>query len=442
MQKEDLAPHVKEISQVLNGSIDDDQITKELKTFLEVYRVSLETAKRSIIRKYGGNPALLSGGQRKRIGELTGNEQRVDLLVKVISVNKKEIEIDGTYKPILYGIFADESGTASFTAWDADRFDFNKGDALLVRNAYTKEWNGQLQINLGNKAIVERQDADSINFSEIELPKFTETKQVKIAELQEGMNNVTVTGRILSVEKRIVETSDGSKTVYSGVIADATGKTQFSAWHNFELKQNDVITVKGAYVRGWRGIPQLNFGERAEVSKFSGTFPSLIDLSQSVLRTIVDLEKIGGGIDVRVKGVVVDVRDGSGLIFRCPTCKRVIQRNLCRIHGTVEPLPDLRIKAVVDDGESVLTAIMNRKITESLLGMTLDEAMKKAKEMMTPDVVKEEIENKLIAQPIEISGNVTKDEYGLMMVVGSARIALPDIKTEATTLLSELEGFS
>ncbi len=440
MEREELAPHVREIARVLGKDVDEQAIWKELETYLNLYRVSLETAKRSIVKKLGGDPSSLAKGTRKQIGQLGVSEQSVDLLVKVITVNQRDIEVDGTSKPILYGILGDESGTVPFTAWDADRYAFGKGDVVLIRNAYTKEWGGQPQVNLGNRAIVEPQDPGAVSIGEGQGPYYQEPKEVRIAGLQDNMGNVTVTGRVMTLEKKSVETSAGAKTVFSGTIADETGKVQFSAWHDFELKQNEVITIRGAYVRGWRGIPQLNFGERAQVIRPQVKFPGAAELSRPTARSIGDLERAGGGIEILVTGTIVDIRKGTGLIFRCPECNRVVQKGSCRIHGTVSASPDLRIKAVVDDGSSAMTAIMGRKITESLTGIGLEDALRKAREAMNPDVIGEKIEGKLFAQPVELVGNVTSDEYGLMMIVSAAKIVVPEVREQAAALLATMEG--
>jgi replication factor A1 len=253
------------------------------------------------------------------------------------------------------------------------------------------------------------------------------------------MGGVTVTARILSLEKREVDVSGEKRIVHSGILADETGKVQFSAWYDFELKPNDLITIRGAYVRSWRGIPQLNFGERSQVTRTNIKFPSGADLAKPKTRSIGDLEKIGGGIDVLVRGTVVEVRKGSGLIFRCPECNRVVQKSSCRVHGSVQAQPDLRIKAVVDDGIATMTAVISRKLTESIMKMSLEESMRLAKEAMDPNVILEKIDEKLFAQPIELEGNVTSDEYGLMMIVSSARVSVPEVRNEASALLNQLE---
>jgi len=440
MEKQELAPHVAEISRVLGNKVSEEQIAKELDTYLNLYRVSLETAKRSVVRKLGGDPNALSKGVQKKLSELAGAEQSVDLLVKVLSANRKDIEQNGEVKTLIYGLMADESGSMAYTAWDADRFQLERGQVLLVRNAYTKEWNGKPQLNLGTRATIETQPQDAVKLPEgMDVPIYGPTT-AKVSDLQEGMNSVTITVKVLQVETRKIETQEGPKTVYSGTVADETGRVQFSSWHDFNLIKDEVVQIRGGYVRSWRGIPQLNFGERADVQRVKGHFPADVDLSKPRPRSIGELEMVGGAYDVVVAGVVVDVKKGSGLIQRCPQCNRLVQNKLCRLHGKVEGQYDLRIKAVVDDGAGAITAVLNKEITEALVGITLEQAIKDAREAMDPEVVKEKVEERLLAKPIEVRGNVISDDYGLMMIVSEARMFVPEVRGEAANLLSELEG--
>jgi hypothetical protein len=45
----------------------------------------------------------------------------------------------------------------------------------------------------------------------------------------------------------------------------------------------------------------------------------------------------------------------------------------------------------------------------------------------------------LIAQPVEVRGNVTKDEFGIMMIVNSADMLKIDVEKEAREMLDDLE---
>ena len=93
--KEELAPHVQDINRALGNKVSEQEIERELSSYLNVYRVSLDTAKRSIVKKHGGNPATLANGVSKTLRELMPGEQSVNLLARIVSVNEKDVTIEG-----------------------------------------------------------------------------------------------------------------------------------------------------------------------------------------------------------------------------------------------------------------------------------------------------------------------------------------------------------
>lgn len=438
-ENEIIAPHIDDVFRVLKDKVEKEEIERELKQYLTEYRIPLSTAKQMLVRKYGGSPSELGLGVQKTIEELESNESSVDLLAKMIAVNHKEVNVGGEKKKIAYGILGDQTASVTFTAWDIQDWKFQKGDVVKVQNAYTKEWRGKPQINIGDRTIIKLEPKDA-------LPKFVATPvsnpmNFQVKDLREGVSNVSLMARVLTMEERIVEVNGEEKTVYSGLMADETGKVQYSAWHDFNLKVGDVIKIEGGYVKSWRGIPQLGFDERAKVELLGkDKMPPLDDLAINQVYQIEELLDRGGAVDVTIEGVIIDIRRGSGLIFRCPECKRVLQKGVCRIHGEVDGTADLRIKAVLDDGTGALTAIMGRSITESLLGKDVEECKKMAKEALDQGVISDELENLLIATPIRITGDATIDDFGIMLISKNAEMMGIDVQKEARALLEELEG--
>src|SRR3989449_8067859 len=129
--REELAPHVHDINRALGNKVSEQEIERELSSYLNVYRVSLDTAKRSIVKKHGGNPATLAVGVSKTIRELVPGEQSVNLLVRVVSVNEKDGTVEGETKRILYGILGDPTTTITFTAWE--RLPMTLANGAIVR---------------------------------------------------------------------------------------------------------------------------------------------------------------------------------------------------------------------------------------------------------------------------------------------------------------------
>jgi replication factor A1 len=437
MDDETLAPHVEEINRALGGKLSEEDIANELKRYLEVFGLSLPVAKRTIVKRHGGDTGNFSAGFQRKLAEIRPNEPNVDFIAKILSVNSKEITVKGEKKPIMFGFIGDDTTTLPWTAWDTEGMELQKGDVISVKGAYTREYQGRVQVNFGNRISIKKEDPTTIG--EIHIAQGP-PRVVNIGQLREGMGFVEVKGRLLSVDERTVVVKGEPKKIFSGVVADETGKVPFTAWSDFKLKQGEVVRISKGTVKGWRGIPQLSFDERAELTRILEKFPSIEELQKIGRSMISEVAGRGGASDVVVEGVVTEVRDGSGLIMRCPECKRALQKGTCKVHGRVEGYPDLRIKATLDDGSGAVSLIVGRELTEKLIDTTLDESMAKAKESMNFDIVKDMIEEKLTLRVLKVVGNIKADEYGLSMIVQDGELPKHEVRPEAERLLVELEA--
>ena len=436
MERTELTPHIEEIKRVLGDKIDDEQIETELRKYLDDYHVDVNAAKRGIIRKYGGNDSgfATASNVAKKIADLTGTEANVDVIAKIVYVETKNITVKGLNKTIVSGILGDDTGTASFTVWEPGAVQLEKGSAYTFKNCYCKLWNDRVQINIGNRGRIET--AMGVEFNVPNSGASLSASDVKIGDIRDGMGSVNVTGKILSVEARKINSRGEEKIVFSGIIADGTGKIQYSAWHDFELKEGESISAKNCYIRAWKGIPQLNIGDRATVDRIGTDI--VVDDGESQ-KTVADVTRIGGGLDITIEGVVVDVKNGSGLIKRCPTCNRSMYNGICSVHGTVEGVPDMRMKLVVDDGTGAIGAIVNRADTEKLTGVSMTAAMGLAA-ARGEGVVIRELMGKILLRRVRITGNVMSDDFGPSMIVRSASDVEVDVQGEAEKLLSEVEA--
>ncbi|KYK20975.1 hypothetical protein AYK21_01105 [Thermoplasmatales archaeon SG8-52-2] len=432
MVKDDLDSHVDDILNTLKDDseveVSREEIVKELGKFME-YGVPIDQAKQTLIKKYGGQATFSSSEQsseRKLISDLQPNERSVNLLCRVIAVNPKEITVKGEIRKIFYGILGDESGTISFTAWSSE-LDLEKGDVVEISNAYTKEWQGNVQLNLGDRIGIKKTDKKKLPESAFE------PKTVKIKDLRSGIGLVDVTARILELTERETEVDGETKKVFSGIIADETGKAQFTSWHDFKFKEEDVLQITGGYVKSWKGIPQLTFDQKATVKKLDNNKIPKKDLQIQRMPLFRIVEK-RGALDVEVEGTIIEIRQGSGVILRCPECNRAILNDECSIHGKVEGKKDLRVKLVVDDGTGSITSILNKDLAEKILDNTLKEYQK-----MDEDSLFEDMNKKLFAQRISLQGNALGDEFGTTLLAKNAKLVDFDINQEADKLSQELE---
>ncbi|QKY16500.1 replication factor A [Halorubrum sp. CBA1229] len=175
-----------------------------------------------------------------------------------------------------------------------------------------------------------------------------------------------------------------------GLLGDESGTIKFVAFETSDL-------------------PELTEGQAYELSnvvtdEYEGSYS--VKLNRTTGITEIDEEiEVGDNADT-VEGALVDIQSGSGLIKRCPEddCTRVLQNGRCSEHGQVEGEFDLRIKGVLDDGETVTEVIFDREATEELTGMGLEEAKDMAMDALDTTVVAEEMADDVLGRYYRVTG--------------------------------------
>ena len=423
---DDVSSYIDDIVSMIgeDAEVEREELEKEFRRFLE-YGVPPDQAKRTLVKKFSNGKKV----EFRKLSEVKPNESNVNLLCRVVTVNPKEVKVRGEPRKIFYGLLGDETGVVPFTSWSSS-ISLEKGDVVEISNAYTKEWQGVVQVNFGERTSVKKVEDDR-------LPEVShEPKPCKIADLHTAFGEVDVTVKILDVSEKEVDVNGEKKKVYVGTLGDETGKAQFTAWHDFKLKKGDVVRVVGGYTRFWKGIPQLTFDDRANVEKVSKE----VEVS-SQLVPLHKLVERRGGLDVSVEGTVIEVREGSGFIERCPECKRLIQNGECKVHGKVKGVGDLRAKLVVDDGTAGIGVVVGRELTEQLIGKTFEECKRIASEEGSEAVLRL-LRERLLTKRVALRGNALGDEFGTTLIARDAKVVDLDVRKEALELLQKMEGES
>ena len=176
----------------------------------------------------------------------------------------------------------------------------------------------------------------------------------------------------------------------TGLVGDETGQVKFVAWTNAGIEE----MVEGkCYVLE-------NVVTNVYNDKVSVTF------NKTSIITEID-EDIEVGYTTSVfTGVLVAIKGGSGLIKRCNTCNRAMKSGTCSEHGNVEGTNDMRIMAVLDNGIETMDVLLNREITESVWGPTMDEASKMAFDALDASVVVDDMHNTLVGRYYTMSGSL------------------------------------
>ncbi|WP_267641100.1 replication factor A [Haloarchaeobius amylolyticus] len=156
-------------------------------------------------------------------------------------------------------------------------------------------------------------------------------------------------------------------------------------------------------------LPELEEGKSYSLTnvitdEYEGNFSVKLNRTTGIEELDEDVEV--GDDSTTVEGALVDIQSGSGLIKRCPEedCTRVLQNGRCAEHGEGEGEFDLRIKAVVDDGIDAHEVIFDKEATESVAGITLDEAKQMAMDALDTTVVADEISDAIMGTYYRVQG--------------------------------------
>jgi replication factor A1 len=373
-----------------------------------------------------------------RLRDVGGLSPQVHVVGRVVSARRREVvrRSDGGRRPLLSGLLSDGSASVRFTWWDPPREGIERGTILRAVGAEVREFRGRVElvftwktrVGPAGPAELPRLDGDR-------LPLCT------VRDLKEGNEGFRLEARVLSVQAKPVQVGEERRIVHEGLLADATGAMSFASWSDFALVPGEAVRISGGYVRAFRGRRQLVLDERGVVVRIEPTgLPELAEWTHRPARPIADVEEEGGGEATAIEGVVVGVLPPSGLVHRCPECRRLVTGGLCRVHGRVTGVADLRARLVLDDGTGAATVAAGREATERLWGISLEDARERLRGLHDASVLEEQLLEAVVGRRLVVRGSATRDDFGLTVTPETIEPAEIDLEAAADELAARLHG--
>ncbi len=371
-----------------------------------------------------------------RLRDLRLGSGPVEIVARVLRAERREItrSSDGGRRSLLSGLLSDGTATVRFTWWDPPREGVERGDVLRAVAPEVREFRGRTELSFGWKTRVGPA-------SEAELPvvRPEEIPSRGLKDLTDPMEGFRVVARVVRVAERSVTVGDERRVVYDGLLADGGATVGFSAWVDFRLRSGEAVEIVGAYVREFRGTPQLVLDERASVRRVEGTdLPTPATVLDAPPVAIAQLEDTGGAASASVQGVVVGLLPPSGLVYRCPRCRRSVQDGTCREHGPVTGIPDLRARLVLDDGTGALTVNADRATTERLWGTTLEQVLSGLRDRPDPAAWESSLLEAVFGRRLRVRGSATRDDFGVTLQPDTVEPAEVDLDASADRLSARL----
>jgi replication factor A1 len=419
----DVEAHAEELASDLG--VDKEEVREQLENLL-AYSVPVDEAKGSIRRKYAGEGGGDATPESVDVADITTESGPVTVTARVLTVGTRTIRYQGEDRTIREGELADETGVISYTAWED--FGLEPGDSVTVGNASVREWEGEPELNVGGSSTV------TVATEAVETP-YEVGGDRDLRELRAGDRGRNIEMHVLESDDRVIDGRDGETTIREGVLADGTARLPFTDWQARDaLQEGADFRLEDVYVREFRGVPQVNLTEFTTVEPLDRAV-SVPDAAPRL--TVDEAVATGGMFDVEVVANVIAVRDGSGLIERCPECGRVVRNGQCRAHGEVDAEDDLRVKAILDDGTATVTAVLDADLTAEVYGGDIDEAREAATEAMDRGVVAETIRERIVGREYRVRGDLSVDDYGANLDVNEFERSDDDPAERALDLLED-----
>ena len=325
---------------------------------------------------------------------------------------------------VVRGRMADESGTIGFLSWEP--FDHEVGSLVKIDGAQVRTFRDTPELNFGRTTKVELYH-DS-NFADAE--SLMEQNIVTISQLRDGSRDVEAIVQITEWTKRSFVRDGQEKFLWSGQIADPSGKCRMSAWEELPISESDLpvtVKVRGVRVRAWQGIPDITVDKADQVEILESTpWDGSIDLSNHVVEVaLTELVNGSSRVGISTQGVVASVREDCGIIMRCTQCRRVLRDGNCNQHGDDEGNQDVRLRLVIDDGMSTSSLLINKEATLNLLNTT-EEKIKAEIDSDGQMEFVQRLRGKLLGRLVIASGRTIVDEQGAMILADKTELVEQD----------------
>ena len=386
-----------------------------------------------------GTRVVTTPGEPVEINTIT-SEGSVTVVGRLLASRKDQIHRkDGSGSiDVVRGRIADDSGAIGFLSWES--FDHEVGSLIKIENAQVRTFRDTPEINIGSSTKIEiYHDANFSTADDLAAQSIS-----KIEDLRDGSRDVDIVVEVQKMTKRTFTNADGEeKSVWSGDIADPTGRCRCSIWSEppFDIDSTPIVMrLRSVRVRAWQGIPDITIDDVSQIELLAATpWGDDIDLSTNVVEVpLHDLVSGASRVGISTSGFIVSVREDSGIISRCPECRRVLRDGVCFTHGEQDGDSDVRLRLVLDDGIGSLSLMVNKIAATDLLSMDEEKITKEIEENGSMAFV-QQIRELLLGRKMKVSGRTFVDEQGSMLISDAVELLESDSALDASELRTKWE---
>ncbi|MDP6912644.1 MAG: hypothetical protein QF736_01815 [Candidatus Thalassarchaeaceae archaeon] len=398
--------------------------------------LNINRTTRVTVVKEGGGSAPPTGNEPLTIARASEVEGFVNIVGRVMSAKPDVIvRKDGSGEiPIVRGKIADDSGSIGFLSWK--EFEHEEGSLVKIVGASVRKFRETPEIQINDGTVIETYRDTAFP----DMAELVESEKVSIADLRNGMRDVSITLQVENWAQRTFESQDGSsRVVRSGDVMDPTGRCRLTAWCDFDPKPGDSIRIEGGRVQFWQGSPDLVIDDLEQVSSLSEAPWETIDPENHWVEVgLTEITQGGSRRGISTSGTIVAINGGSGIIERCPECRRMLRDGSCTEHGAQRGEEDLRLRFVLDDGVSNANLFLGKEPAEEFLGMGMDE-IKSEISSIGKEVFVSNLRRRVLARKMTVHGRCAVDGQGAMLFADKVDLVEPKPAEDAERVMQKWE---
>ena len=237
---------ISSLKTMIKTPVEDSELRARLDTYLNKYLMDIESSKRAIVKEYGGSDrnyippddpdTPLSERSFKRGSYMT-------FVAKVVKKTTDYFRNSGKTKYVTW--VEDNSDTAKIISWDGE-LDVETGKVYRF-----KSWKVEYNDYEKDNTISPGNNGGFVETGEYDIQSGAYRRNIKFAvgfdELEDGMSNIVVAGRVRSIRLR---QSGGRGPAIKGVMDIDGGAIEFISWdEGLDLNEGDDVCINRVKVK-------------------------------------------------------------------------------------------------------------------------------------------------------------------------------------------------
>ncbi len=257
--------------------------------------------------------------------------------------------------------------------------------------------------------LVSEEGAAHIIANEFGIKLFEVSGDLKIKDILMGMKSVDVSGKVLrKYELREFNTEKRKGKVANLMMGDETGTIRIVFWNDktndfAQIKEEDIIKIKGAYVRDNAGRKELHMGDSSHII----INPANVTINTRERKEYArkHIKELEDGMSAEIIGTILQVFDVK-FFEVCPKCNKRLRlredQYACDEHGSQTPTYNYVMNVYLDDGTGNIRTIFWKQQSQRLLKLNDNEfnAIRIAPEMF------EKYKTDMLGVQIKVLGTV------------------------------------